>query len=406
MLHAEAMSTVLSEQVPRQDVPTTARAFMGENYALYGDRTERALETYHLVVAPSFACNLQCAHCYLPNHDSDRIPTERLLRLVAEWAEICIEDTGERRGVFHLKGGEPLLLSDLDQVVSAVQTTKALSLMITTNGTVLNGNVVDSLARFNDSTLGQLRVQVSLDGATAETNALLRGPASFERALQFVRLMHCAGITTYLNIVVHADNFSELASCLSLAASEGVAQVNFLTFVPSGFGADIIERTPSLVAVYKRLTELYQAGGPTVRRLMYGSYPHMVAMHNSGERAMSLGDCIGGYRGMTYITPAGDVFSCPNLVCKSLSFGNIQQQALREIIAAFPQSTCERLTGAIGDAEYGLTCAGEQLLQLPSEWGTTRRAMVAELGEAVRRDLVDDTRAIRGCTTHCFSRNL
>lgn len=381
-----------------------AEAFSSDKYALYGKNADRTLEVYHLVVAPSYACNLHCSHCYLPHHSSDQLPLSRVSHLVEEWAEVVARERNGR-GIFHLKGGEPLVLPYFSDVVTAVQATGVLSLMVTTNGTVHGRTALNALSQFNKESGGQLLVQVSVDGATSATNAVTRGRDSFDRSLRFVRAVRAAGINTHLNFVVHADNVHEIESCMRLAIDEGVAQTNFLTYVPSGFGASMIDRTPDLAEVYNRLTKLFDESDEDVKGVMFGSYPHMVTQHNRDERWMS-GGCIAGFRGMAYIVPNGNVYACPNLAHKSLVFGNILEQSLERILKGFPHQTCLQIDQAVASADNRFVCKGERTLDIPGVRGEERSRLVEHLQQAVGQDVADADNRWMECTSHCFSRNL
>ena len=73
-------------------------------YVITGDPATKELNLFHLVVAPSFACNLRCRHCYLPDHSQLLMPLRRVRTLVADWAAVVARERGRWGGVFHLKG--------------------------------------------------------------------------------------------------------------------------------------------------------------------------------------------------------------------------------------------------------------------------------------------------------------
>ena len=78
---------------------------------------------------------------------------------------------------FNIGGGEPFMRPDfLDLMDYAHQ--KGIVTCISTNGTLIDKDV----ARRLDNKL--VYIQVSLDGATAGSNDVIRGQGSFDKALQ------------------------------------------------------------------------------------------------------------------------------------------------------------------------------------------------------------------------------
>jgi MoaA/NifB/PqqE/SkfB family radical SAM enzyme len=53
-----------------------------------GPTSEKALDTYHRILAPTRACDLRCTHCYLPDHSPEMIFAEVALSLVNQWSDI------------------------------------------------------------------------------------------------------------------------------------------------------------------------------------------------------------------------------------------------------------------------------------------------------------------------------
>ena len=95
-------------------------------YVMKGDFTKKALDIYHLILAPSYACNLACTHCYLPNHSSLTLPYKQVESLVDQFSEIVQEERGVFGGIFHLKGGEPLSLPYLGDILDYLSKKRTL----------------------------------------------------------------------------------------------------------------------------------------------------------------------------------------------------------------------------------------------------------------------------------------
>lgn len=308
-------------------LPRTVSA--NKTYVMKGSAKERALEVYHLILAPSFACNLRCAHCYLPDHEAGGLTKEDVLRLSEEWSEIVVTERGPMGGIFHLKGGEPLMLPYLGDVLGRLEELKTLRFMMTTNGTLGDWAVVNRLERLDKAIGGGVQIIVSIDGSNEEVNARLRGPGNFEKAVAFVRRLREAGITVFLNNVIHTGNMDDVEVFVALALELDVQQVNFLSFVPRGFGEAMRLGRPNPKEIFDRIDAIWQRGNERVRGLLAGSLSDILHVESCGT--CTSGECVGGYQGLLYIIPDGTVYSCPNLNYKDIEIGNMHSVSLKEI---------------------------------------------------------------------------
>ena len=310
--------------------PQGEQAVDAKNYIMQGRARERKLDIYHLILAPTHACNLNCRHCYLPDHNAALMPLENVLRLMEDWSEIVRRDRGPAQGIFHLKGGEPLILPYLPEILSSLADRATLRFMMTTNGTLYSQRLVDSLAGLKHALSDQVIIIVSLDGSCEQIHARLRGPGSFDPATRLARGLADASVNVHLNYVVHRDNINDVPAFVELAEHMGVSQVNFLAFVPRGNSAHLgsVAR-PDPEALHRTLTKLYREGDQRRRHLLAGNYAHILDLEQRGIHTSC--ECVAGYQGLFYVTPEGDVYSCPNLVLQGLRLGNVFTEPLLEI---------------------------------------------------------------------------
>jgi radical SAM protein with 4Fe4S-binding SPASM domain len=190
------------------------------------------------------SCNLSCAHCFAA-------PLPRAGRPL---------DLGELDGLFRelaalgsfrlgLTGGEPLLRKDLLDVLDSA-TEAGLHPCLTTNGFM----VTDELAR----ALGERElvwINVSLDGATVESNDRVRGSGSFDRAVEGIRrLTRWAKVTVAFTIT--AENAEEVRDCAELADRLGASCAVFRPLYPTGAALERPELMPSYGAYQQALSSL------------------------------------------------------------------------------------------------------------------------------------------------------
>ena len=325
-------------------------------YIMQGRADKKALDIYHLILAPTYGCNLRCKHCYLSEHTPNTLPRDIVLRLVEEWNEIVLEERGEYGGIFHIKGGEPFVVPYLWDILDRVAEIRTLRLMLTTNGTFVDEKIFKKLSGYKDALDGHLTVIVSLDGATGETDAKIRGDGHYAKALRFLQGLRKCDINFYLNCVLHKGNIDELSAYIRLAKEYGASQVNFLNFIPRGNGSNLRDWQLPHLDLYETLEELYKSGDGQTKIMLAGSLPE-IKYQETCKSCPTSGECVAAYRGLLYITPDGYVFTCPNTTYPDTCLGNILNQSLREIM-----ENVKELYGRLKAKSGAYICTGEKML--------------------------------------------
>ena len=194
-------------------------------------------------------CNLSCAHCLVSSGPERQqgLPTER----IAEAIDQAVALGAER---LFFTGGEPLARPDILDLAERVVTTHGRGLVILTNGTLFKGDRLERLSRLvatppapseiegskvgpapvegRDGAAtpgrGGLRIQISLDGPTAEINDPIRGAGTFERIVEGLALAVEAGLRPTLTATILGHNLGSLDQIVRLAAAYGVRNVHLL----------------------------------------------------------------------------------------------------------------------------------------------------------------------------------
>jgi len=177
------------------------------------------------------SCNLACEHCLVgsgPGGDAG-LDGSRLIELIDEAAELGVER-------FFFTGGEPFLRPDAFELVERVTRRHGRELRVLTNGILFRGAVLDRL-RSQDPAL--LRLQVSLDGATAPVNDAVRGKGSFEKILAGVRDLVAAGFAPTLSTVITRENASQMIPMVRLVKELGAASWHLLWIHKKGRWANL-----------------------------------------------------------------------------------------------------------------------------------------------------------------------
>ncbi|WP_100444030.1 Rv1681 family radical SAM protein [Glycomyces xiaoerkulensis] len=149
-----------------------------------------------LWIYTNFDCNLACDYCCAkssPQTERRAIGPELIERLVEEGVSSGVSE------VF-LTGGEPFLLPDLDQIVSAC--VKRAPTTLLTNGMLFRGRRLELLRSMPREGLA---LQISLDSATPDLHDRHRGRGTWQRALDGIRTAVAEGFRVRVAATVAAD---------------------------------------------------------------------------------------------------------------------------------------------------------------------------------------------------------
>ncbi len=167
------------------------------------------------------SCNLICAHCLVNSSPSGEkgLPLEKWLSLVNQAVELGVYR-------FYITGGEPFIRRDLVQLVHHITEIHKLELIILTNATQFQREeLLQQLDRFDRK---RLKFQISLDGATPQTNDAIRGTGSFQATLQGIKKMMPLHFDVTLTTVATAGNLKELPDLTRLAKELGIRTQHFM----------------------------------------------------------------------------------------------------------------------------------------------------------------------------------
>ena len=167
-------------------------------------------------------CSSGCAGCYMDSTGNvhHELSTPKLKTALLRLREL---------GVFHvaLGGGEAFEREDFFEIVSYCREI-GLVPNLTTNGQNIGDREIEICAL-----MGQ--VNVSIDGIGPHYGVNGRN-GSFKSAVSALRRLKKAGVSAGINCVVSRNNFSLLPEVIGFAADEGLNEVEFLKFKPSGRG--------------------------------------------------------------------------------------------------------------------------------------------------------------------------
>lgn len=256
----------------------------------------------------TYACNLQCVHCL--SSSGRRDPRE----LTTAECEAVIDEL-ERMQVFYINigGGEPTIRKDFWHLVDyAVD--HGVGVKFSTNGSGIDRAVAERLAASD-----YVDVQISIDGADAETNDHVRGEGSFATAVQAMDHLQAAGFEGFkISVVMTRHNIPQVDEFKAMADRYG-AQLRLTRFRPSGRGADSWHE---LHPTDQQQRELYHWLMDRPDVLTGDSFFHLSAL---GEALPGLNLC-GAGRVVCLIDPLGDVYACPFVLHDEFLAGSVRDE--------------------------------------------------------------------------------
>jgi radical SAM protein with 4Fe4S-binding SPASM domain len=167
-------------------------------------------------------CNLKCKHCYSDATEEptpDELSTEEAKRLLDD-----IVDWGIKLLIFD--GGEPLYREDFFDI-ARYASEKGLRVVIGSNGTLIDTDMAERLM-----SSGVMAVQISVDGAKAQTHDWFRGmDGSFVKALGGAKACKEAGLPFQFGMTIRRGTMDEIPVMLRLAVDSGATAAEFFDLV-------------------------------------------------------------------------------------------------------------------------------------------------------------------------------
>ncbi len=321
------------------------------------------------------ACNLRCKHCYenAGMKAKDELNTIDALRVIKKLADAGVV-------ILAFSGGEPSIRPDIETLIHYAAK-NGMYVAMATNGTTLTKERVIRLKK-----AGLQYVQISLDGATAETHDNFRGiPGAFERTVRGIKNAVDAGLFVEIATTVTKFNYHEIPGIIELTDELGVNWFMAYNFVPIGRGREIVdwdlspEEREELLKMLLRLRNKYKvellSTAPQYARVALqmnakDNESAIVPTHFYNPRLSGklqrLADFIGGCgAGRFYLSlePNGDIYPCVFFPHESeVLVGNILKDDFVELWRKSPLLWTlrdkDRLYDPCGSCKFRYVCGG------------------------------------------------
>jgi radical SAM protein with 4Fe4S-binding SPASM domain len=168
------------------------------------------------------ACNLKCSHCYM--YSGKPLPNELS---VDEWIGVLDEFRGAGGTAVTFSGGEVTTKRDW---LRALLHARALGLKVTllTNGTLWTQEDIEAAAPTLDE------VQISIDGPSELSNALVRGKGNFDPSVRTALAFAAHGVRTSVAMTPTLDNLDSFGKEFESFAEDILARATGPLFLKIG----------------------------------------------------------------------------------------------------------------------------------------------------------------------------
>lgn len=167
---------------------------------------------YSATLKVTSECNLRCKHCFYHENlekfkSQNDFSTDEMMDLI----KYLVEEINILSLV--LSGGEPFLNEDIFKFIEYAKS-KNVYVSIKTNATMIDDKIAEKLK--NTLNLNNDSVQVSLDGATEETNDKVRGKGSFQNAIKGINFLQKQGVKLLVNFTPTSINYKDIPDLYEL----------------------------------------------------------------------------------------------------------------------------------------------------------------------------------------------
>jgi radical SAM protein with 4Fe4S-binding SPASM domain len=138
-----------------------------------------------------------------------------------------------------ISGGEPAVRRDCAQILEHCAVTCGHDVDLYTNGKRFPERLAKRVMEINEGPGGHVNIQMSLEGADAETNDRVRGQGSFDYAMKSLAMFMRLGLnrSTVLFVCITKDNIAQVDALIALAERFDVAALAFSQWQRQGNAA-------------------------------------------------------------------------------------------------------------------------------------------------------------------------
>lgn len=273
-------------------------------------------------------CNYNCTHCSAKYRETGQeLSTEQWIKVIKD-----IQDMGT--SIIGFTGGEPLLRTDLEQIIQNIDDRSITFLYTSGNG----------LTKERTKTLkksGLFSIGISLDSVNpTEHNEIRQNKKAFSNTIEAIQNSVEAGLYTMVQKVVMKKDISEekLLEFFKFAKKYNVHEIRLLEPIRSGkllINADNMKNVFYTKEDRDKLIKIQLKVNKKLNMPKITTFPYTESIHKYG--------CGAGIQ-HSYIMPDGELLPCDFV---PVTFGNVKDNSIKElwskmkkIMGNIPQEGC------------------------------------------------------------------
>lgn len=207
-----------------------------------------------LILKLTSNCNLRCKHCFFYGKpESYSVENELEPQIFLEKIKNLVKETYITQ--CKISGGEIFTSPIIKDVINFLKS-KNISLNLISNATLITTSTADWLSKVLNPRYDN--IQISLEGASAETNDYIRGKGTFEKIISAIALLKERNINVEIGFTVNSLNVSEISKMYELSKSLNVDKLNIGKFtLVEESQRELIPDTKDIFINIAKLAEIY-----------------------------------------------------------------------------------------------------------------------------------------------------
>lgn len=326
-------------------------------------------ELQNLFIYPTWKCNLNCAHCWLDERESENI-------LSIELIDSAINDAlGMGLKYIKISGGEPLLTKDITEYIVKKAGENNVKVAIETNGTMIDEKWATLFAE------NKVQVGISIDSYKEEEHDIFRGKqGAFTESINAIKMLVGKGCSTGIIHSISTINTEEIDKMVELSKELGAKYLKLNPIVKVGKGKSFTEGNDFIFTLLPKeiikLNNMYRSSDlPVIVMLPVGLSSLKKIVELPAEEQFRCANC--PTLNLASILPNGKVGLCAEAYRNTMMhFGDLNEVSLKEIW--YNSDELKELRGVIPDNMDGV--CGKCLMKNICK-GSCRSISVAQYGK-------------------------
>lgn len=296
-------------------------------------------------------CNLNCKHCRVSEkNNKEKLSLNQAKELLAQLWYNGITD-------LNFSGGEPFLRKDLLELISFAD--KFNSIVITTNGTLIDEKMCKKLSEFSN-----VKLSISLDGLKETHDGFRRKKGTFEKVINLLPMLKKYNIKYAIKYTLSKETVADVIEVIKVIAQKGASEFNVRRVIAFGNADEsmllqnekYIEVFKNIVKECKRLNIKVKTGDP----LLIPIFPELFGIDLKNDDIKNIyAGCQAGDE-IIYIDYQGNVGACSYI---PIFADNIKEKTLDDILNNNKlfielRKYKEKLRGKCAKCKYKTICGG------------------------------------------------